>query len=129
MCNIDTARQNNKVFEALRSGTDALKSIQQKVSVAALEELVADTEQAKEHEREVNALLAGENVDLAEVEAEMLALEEEVHAEEALETAAAMPSVPDTPLAAAAEIQAAPAPAAQQQQQEKAGQQEEPMLA
>ena len=50
LCNIDTAKQNNKVFEALKSGNAALKTIQAKVSISALQDLVADTEAAKEHE-------------------------------------------------------------------------------
>ena len=82
MCNIDTARQNNKVFDALKSGASALKDIQSKVSVSALQDLVADTEAAKEHEREVNSILQEENIDFDELEREFSELEGQVFQDE-----------------------------------------------
>ncbi|WZN65976.1 vacuolar protein sorting-associated protein [Chloropicon roscoffensis] len=85
LCNLDAARQNNKVFEALREGGAALKEVQSRVSVSALKDLVDDAEGAKEHEREVNAILQGDGVDLAEVEGELEQLERECEDEKALE--------------------------------------------
>ena len=85
LCNLDAARQNNKVFEALREGGAALKEVQSRVSVSALQDLVDDAERAKEHEREVNAILQGDGVDLAEVEGELEQLERECEDEKALE--------------------------------------------
>jgi len=82
LCNIDTARQNNKVFDALKSGASALKDIQSKVSVSALQDLVADTEAAKEHEREVNSILQEENIDFDELEREFSELEGQVFQDE-----------------------------------------------
>ena len=113
--NIDTARQNNKVFEALKTGSAALKTIQSKVSLASLQELVSDTEEQKEHEREVNMILSEENIGLEEVETELMSLEKEVFGptQEETTTAAAaastaeedleLPDVPKTELPATQE--------------------------
>jgi len=122
LVNIDTARQNNKVFEALRVGNDALKTIQAKVSIGALQDLMADTAQAKEHEDEVNSILSEENIDMSEVEGELTMLEEEIFQETVEDQ---LPDVPTTKLEAA---EAMPKP--QQEALDKAPvKAEEPMLA
>ncbi|QDZ23197.1 putative vacuolar protein sorting-associated protein [Chloropicon primus] len=95
LCNIDTARQNNKVFETLKAGNEALKTIQSKVSISALQDLVADTEQAKEHEQQVNMILESESIDMSEVEGDLTLLEAEVLGESA--AADDLPDLPDLP--------------------------------
>eukprot|EP00213_Chloropicon_mariensis_P002849 CAMPEP_0197476498 /NCGR_PEP_ID=MMETSP1309-20131121/7755_1 /TAXON_ID=464262 /ORGANISM="Genus nov. species nov., Strain RCC998" /LENGTH=214 /DNA_ID=CAMNT_0043016759 /DNA_START=274 /DNA_END=921 /DNA_ORIENTATION=+ len=124
LCNIDTAKQNNKVFEALKSGNAALKTIQAKVSISALQDLVADTEAAKEHEETVNSILANENVDMADLENELSMLEDEIITEETVEQ---LPKVPKEPLPEikSEKVEQASAPEAKAQH---AGQ-EQPMLA
>ena len=66
-------------------GGAALKEVQSRVSVSALQDLVDDAGARQEHEREVNAILQGDGVDLAEVEGELEQLERECEDEKALE--------------------------------------------
>lgn len=100
LLNIDAAKRNNRLFEALQSGNAALKQIQAGVSIEAVESLMEESAEAKAHEEAIRKLLDESGFAAADeqaVEQEFAALEAEALGEEV----AAMPEVPkvETPAA------------------------------
>lgn len=100
---LEQAKQQNEIFAALKRGTAALKSIQDKVTVEAVEKVLEETEEAYANQQEIDGLLRDEFG--AEVEGDLLsefqALEESLHVE-------GLPEVPGAPLPAAAAVEELP---------------------
>eukprot|EP01026_Neomeris_dumetosa_P069646 TRINITY_DN68964_c0_g1_i12.p1 TRINITY_DN68964_c0_g1~~TRINITY_DN68964_c0_g1_i12.p1 ORF type:complete len:232 (+),score=55.30 TRINITY_DN68964_c0_g1_i12:32-697(+) len=92
LLNIETAKQQNRIYDALRSGADAVKEIQKEVSLEDVEQLREDTEEAKEYRDRVDEFLGQSltDVDVEEVLSEFQELESQLLENEALE----LPSVP-----------------------------------
>mmetsp|Transcript_19596 Transcript_19596/g.33633 ORF Transcript_19596/g.33633 Transcript_19596/m.33633 type:complete len:221 (+) Transcript_19596:179-841(+) len=56
---IEFAQLETKVLDGLQAGNEALKSIQQELSVEKIEQLLADTADAIQQQQEIEALLSG----------------------------------------------------------------------
>eukprot|EP01025_Chloroclados_australasicus_P041318 TRINITY_DN43724_c0_g1_i1.p1 TRINITY_DN43724_c0_g1~~TRINITY_DN43724_c0_g1_i1.p1 ORF type:complete len:225 (-),score=42.72 TRINITY_DN43724_c0_g1_i1:410-1084(-) len=122
LVNIESAKQQNKIFEALRTGADAMKEIQKEVSLEDVERLQEDTEEAKEYQERVQEFLGQSlsDFDVQEVLDEFQALESQIADQEALE----LPKVPvKQPVPVQAEqvnqIEALPTPPSIPHQQEE----------
>mmetsp|Transcript_26007 Transcript_26007/g.77104 ORF Transcript_26007/g.77104 Transcript_26007/m.77104 type:complete len:224 (+) Transcript_26007:1773-2444(+) len=92
LSNIETSKQQTALFKVLQEGNEQLKAIQKLVTVEDVEKLMEDTAEAQAYQDELNRALGVSlsGVDDAAVEAEFEILE----AEEAVATAASMPSAP-----------------------------------
>mmetsp|Transcript_26231 Transcript_26231/g.57284 ORF Transcript_26231/g.57284 Transcript_26231/m.57284 type:complete len:225 (-) Transcript_26231:210-884(-) len=130
--NIESTQAQNKVFGVLQQGNDALKTLQQAVTLDDVQKLMDDTADNKAYLDELNRML-GQNLSEVDDEAvaeELSQLEELALAEEVGE----MPKAPKVPAAAAAAAAAAskakPAAQSEEKAEEKpAAQQLQPMLA
>eukprot|EP01023_Acetabularia_acetabulum_P018867 TRINITY_DN19537_c0_g1_i1.p1 TRINITY_DN19537_c0_g1~~TRINITY_DN19537_c0_g1_i1.p1 ORF type:complete len:227 (-),score=51.96 TRINITY_DN19537_c0_g1_i1:423-1103(-) len=102
LLNIESAKQQNKIFEALRTGADAMKEIQKEVSLEDVERLQEDSEEAKQYQERVSEFLGQSlsDVDVDEVLNEFQELESQLIDQEALE----LPSVPVTKPLPAVEV-------------------------
>lgn len=116
LADVETAMRQNRLFSALKSGSEALKQLQKEVSVADVEQLMQDTAEAKEYEDHLRQLL-GESwtgQDEAAAEKELAALEEQFGEVERLE----LPQVPErVVLDEQQQQEALPTAAAQQAEQ------------
>ncbi|CAK0786879.1 hypothetical protein CVIRNUC_010093 [Coccomyxa viridis] len=92
LTNIETAQRQNRLFDALKQGNAALKSLQQEVSVEEVEKLMDDSKESKEYEDRVRQAL-GEAL-TAEDDAAVLQELEQLEGAEAKEEAGQLPSVP-----------------------------------
>ncbi|KAG2443408.1 hypothetical protein HXX76_001766 [Chlamydomonas incerta] len=94
LSNIETTKKQTVVFGALQQSNDALKQLQAQVKLEDVQRLLDDTAEAKAYQEELSQLLGQQLTDVedAEVEAELAALEEVVVDEDKL----AMPSAPKT---------------------------------
>eukprot|EP00210_Caulerpa_lentillifera_P001950 g1871.t1 len=94
LSNIELAKQQNAIFAALRSGTDALQQVQKEVKLEDIDKLTEDTNEAKAYMDEIkDALAADSSEDIEELEAELQALETTVLDEE-MEKFPTAPKIP-----------------------------------
>lgn len=89
---IEWETQSLQVFDALKSGNQALKQIHSIMSVDAVEKLMDETADAIEYQKEIDALFVDAQMDIDddELEAELDALSQEDEV--------SMPVVPETPV-------------------------------
>ena len=97
LSNIEQAKVQKTVFEALRQGTDYLQKVNQQLSLDDVEKLMEDTKEAYEYQQQVNEALTKEGVVVDE--GELLEQLDQLDAEEAL--AVDLPEVPKQQLPAA----------------------------
>lgn len=97
LSNIEQAKVQKTVFEALRQGTDYLQKVNQQLSLDDVEKLMEDTKEAYEYQQQVNEALTREGVVVDE--GELLEQLDQLDAEEAL--AVDLPEVPKQQLPAA----------------------------
>ncbi|KAF5830031.1 Snf7-domain-containing protein [Dunaliella salina] len=91
---VETQQQQNKVFHALKQGNEALKQLQQAVTVDDVQRMMEDAAQAKAQYEEMSEVLGQSlsDVDTEQVEAELQVLEDQSLQQEA----ESLPSVPAT---------------------------------
>jgi len=120
--NVEMSSQQNKLFNVLKQGNDALKQLQKEVTVEDVQRLMEDTADAKAYQDEVAHALAGSltDVDEAAVEEELGALEGLVLAQEVEE----MPKVPATKVPTPTKVDAGEAVVQAQEEEEE--QEEQP---
>ncbi|GMH33984.1 hypothetical protein BSKO_01818 [Bryopsis sp. KO-2023] len=70
LSNIEMARQQNRLVDALKEGAKALKEIQSEVSVEDVEKLMEDNAEAKQYQEQIEEVLTGSLA--ADVEDELL---------------------------------------------------------
>lgn len=91
--NIEMARQQNRLVDALKQGASALKEIQKEVTVKDVEKLMEDNEEAKAYQAEMEQALGGVTDDMQEeLLQELQGLEDEILKEDMKN----MPSPPVT---------------------------------
>ncbi|KAK9818781.1 hypothetical protein WJX74_006989 [Apatococcus lobatus] len=116
LANIETAKRQNRLFDALKQGQVALKELQQEVKIEDVERLMDDTAEAKAYQDEV-AQLMGQTLTPEQDQAALAELESLEDATIQQEVDEQLPSVPQHTLepkqpATAAESPAEGAPAA-----------------
>lgn len=94
LSNIEQAKIQKTVFEALRQGTDYLQKINQQLSLDDVEKLMEDTKEAYEYQQQVSDALTREGVVVNEDD--LMDQLEQLDAEEALDVE--LPAVPSQPL-------------------------------
>eukprot|EP00287_Rhodomonas_sp_CCMP768_P012891 CAMPEP_0196726882 /NCGR_PEP_ID=MMETSP1091-20130531/8005_1 /TAXON_ID=302021 /ORGANISM="Rhodomonas sp., Strain CCMP768" /LENGTH=228 /DNA_ID=CAMNT_0042069375 /DNA_START=146 /DNA_END=832 /DNA_ORIENTATION=- len=127
---VEAAQREKMVFEAMRVGTDALKEMQKETSLEAVEQLMQDTQEAMDYQKEVEALLAGQitDVDEAAMESELDAMAAAMGmatTPTANTTAADISNAPDVP---ATDPKLAPITGQQEAQKEEEEEEDEDMM-
>lgn len=90
---IEFSQQQDSVIAALKVGSDALKDIQKEITMEDIDRLTEDTEEAKAYLEEVQQALGRDSAeDIAELEAELKAIEDEFVEKEKKD----FPHVPET---------------------------------
>lgn len=89
---VEFAQMEKRVFDGLKAGNEVLKEIQAEMSLDAVEELMADTQEAIAHQQEIENILAGKLTD--EDEEAILAELDELVQQAEQEGVPQMPEVP-----------------------------------
>ncbi|GLE00794.1 hypothetical protein PINS_up009582 [Pythium insidiosum] len=93
---VEWESQQLKVFEGLKAGNSVLDAIHKEMSVEAVQNLMLETEEAQETEREISRLIGG-NLTVEDEDA-VLAELAEIERMEAEALAAALPEAPSAPI-------------------------------
>ncbi|CAL9100049.1 unnamed protein product [Musa textilis] len=103
LADIELASKQKAVFDSLKAGSDAMKAIQNEISLEDVQKLMDDSAEAKAYQEEMNAIL-GDRLS-AEDEEEVLAEFENLETEITLQS---MPTVPAQSVPSAQETKRTP---------------------
>ncbi|XP_064985191.1 vacuolar protein sorting-associated protein 20 homolog 2-like [Musa acuminata AAA Group] len=103
LADIELASKQKAVFDSLKAGSDAMKAIQNEISLEDVQKLMDDSAEAKAYQEEMNAIL-GDRLS-AEDEEEVLAEFENLETEITLQS---MPTVPAQSVSSAQETKRTP---------------------
>eukprot|EP00766_Chilomastix_caulleryi_P000345 gnl/Chilomastix_caulleri/1330.p1 GENE.gnl/Chilomastix_caulleri/1330~~gnl/Chilomastix_caulleri/1330.p1 ORF type:complete len:127 (+),score=27.78 gnl/Chilomastix_caulleri/1330:42-422(+) len=93
---IEIAQVQKEFIETMKLGTVMLQKMNEEMKIEDVEQLMLDTDEAIEHQRQIGEMLAGNLSadDVANVDIELDAMLQEIDEEQALDIKAAMPNVP-----------------------------------